>query len=94
MYYILFLKIFFYVLFTAPHIEENRNIVGGIQGLEEHDQTAIMYSNQDPVLASSSSGMMKNTSSRNVSPHEVIFQMDPRNGIAKYDYYSFHCRNN
>ena len=75
-----------FIVFIAPHIEENRNIVGTIQGLEEHDQTAaIMYSNQDPVLASSSSGMMKNnaSSSRNVSPHEVIFQMDPRNAIAK-----------
>ena len=74
----------FFFVFTAPHIEENRNIAG-IQGLEEHDQTAIMYTNQDPVLASSSSGMMKNntSSSRNVSPHEVIFQMDPRNAIAK-----------
>ena len=43
-----------------------------------------MYSNQDPVLSSSSSGMVIKHSSRTVSPHEVIFQMDHRNGMAKY----------
>ena len=53
------------------------------------DPTAIMYTNQDPILAASSSGTIVAQNSRTVSPQEVIFQMEPRNGIAKYDMYMF-----
>ena len=60
----------------ASHIEDQRkniHILGST--VEDHDQQIIMYSNQDPVLASSSSVMLKHnsrTGSPLASPGGVI----------------------
>ena len=47
--------IYEFILFSAAHIEDQRkniHILGST--VEDHDQQIVMYSNQDPVLASSS----------------------------------------